>query len=366
MPLPYRMFCLPHAGAGASVYRDWPCRLDGRVDVVAVDLPGRERRMREPLLHSAEELVADVIDGIAEQARRSPAGFGLFGHSMGALVAYELAHALLGRGITPDHLIVSGYGAPHLPLPEPWVHLLPTDELVGHLARLEGTSGDVLSNPDLLEMVLPVIRADYEVCETYRHPARPTLAIPVTALGGDRDPGVAQAGVEAWADLTTGRFHAHILPGGHFFLHDQLDSVLGVIASRHRLASPPREQTMSTDKESSNATRVRRYYELVDAGDIPGLVQLFSPDIEYHRPGYEPLVGRSALEDFYRGQRVIKEGRHTLTSLVVSGDNVAVQGRFAGTLHDGRYLTLRFADFFHIASGGKFSRRDTYFFQPSV
>ncbi|MFB6809473.1 nuclear transport factor 2 family protein [Streptomyces sp. NPDC056387] len=112
--------------------------------------------------------------------------------------------------------------------------------------------------------------------------------------------------------------------------------------------------------------RVRRYYELVDAGDVLGLVELFDRDAVYHRPGYQPLVGRTELERFYREERVIEEGRHTVSLLVQQGDDVAVQGSFAGRLRDGSAVELRFADFFSFSGANTFRRRDTFFFTPKV
>ncbi|WP_447041114.1 nuclear transport factor 2 family protein [Streptomyces sp. DSM 118878] len=113
-------------------------------------------------------------------------------------------------------------------------------------------------------------------------------------------------------------------------------------------------------------SRIRRYYELVDAGDVPGLVNLFDEDAVYRRPGYEPLVGHAGLERFYREHRVIKEGRHTVATLVLHGDDAAVHGEFRGALHDGREVDLRFADFFTFSDANTFRSRDTFFFTPMV
>ncbi|MFF0430546.1 nuclear transport factor 2 family protein [Streptomyces sp. NPDC004520] len=118
--------------------------------------------------------------------------------------------------------------------------------------------------------------------------------------------------------------------------------------------------------DSAQLRKVRRYYELVDAGQVQALVDLFAEDAQYHRPGYEPLVGKDQLEHFYRERRVIREGRHTVTTTVESGDCVAVHGEFNGVLHDDRQSSLRFADFFHLDTDGRFSRRDTFFFSPLV
>lgn len=111
-------------------------------------------------------------------------------------------------------------------------------------------------------------------------------------------------------------------------------------------------------------TTVERYYELVDAGNVAGLVSLFTPDATYHRPGYAPMVGHAGLTDFYARHRVIKSGRHTLNSVVTDGDDVAVHGEFHGVGHDGNPIDLRFADFFTLAPDGRFTRRDTFFFAP--
>jgi len=116
----------------------------------------------------------------------------------------------------------------------------------------------------------------------------------------------------------------------------------------------------------SPVSTVRRYYELVDSGDVSGLIGLFAPDAQYYRPGYPPLVGRAALEHFYREQRVIKEGSHVLSAVVAAGDNVAVHGEFKGLLRNGQQVDARFADFFSFGPDGYFARRDTFFFSPLV
>jgi ketosteroid isomerase-like protein len=113
-------------------------------------------------------------------------------------------------------------------------------------------------------------------------------------------------------------------------------------------------------------SRIRRYYELVDAGDVPALVDLFAPDARYCRPGYPPLVGHAELERFYREQRVIREGEHTLATLVAADDEIAVHGLFRGVLHDGERAELRFADFFRMTPEGRIACRDTFFFVPAV
>jgi len=111
---------------------------------------------------------------------------------------------------------------------------------------------------------------------------------------------------------------------------------------------------------------VRRYYELVDQGDVDGLVALFGPEAVYHRPGYPPLCGKEELLRFYSAQRVIKEGKHVLGTVVAHDDEVAVHGEFHGTLHSGEMVETRFADFFRCNPDGTFARRDTFFFVPLI
>ncbi|MEU1285622.1 nuclear transport factor 2 family protein [Kitasatospora sp. NPDC005856] len=113
-------------------------------------------------------------------------------------------------------------------------------------------------------------------------------------------------------------------------------------------------------------SQVRRYYQLVDAGDVPALVALFTPDARYRRPGYRPMVGHAELERFYRDQRVIRTGVHTLATVVTTGDEVAVHGLFRGVLHDGDEVELRFADFFRMTPQGRIAARDTFFHVPAV
>ncbi|HET9894001.1 MAG TPA: nuclear transport factor 2 family protein [Streptosporangiaceae bacterium] len=122
----------------------------------------------------------------------------------------------------------------------------------------------------------------------------------------------------------------------------------------------------SLARQEARVSAVRRYYSCVDADDVTGLISLFAPDARYRRPGYEPLNGRDELERFYRGERVILQGSHTLTTLVVAENDIAVQGEFSGVLRDGREVSLRFADFFSFGPDNLFSRRDTYFFAPMV
>ena len=227
-----QLFCLPHAGAGASVYREWVALLAPEVNVVPVQLPGREGRYKEPPRRSVFQLADELAGPLADLAGPD---FALFGHSMGALLAYRLTQELVARGRPPRRLFVSGLCAPQLGPAWPEAHLLPDPDLITLMEELEGTSSEVLAHPDLVRLLLPLMRADLEVCATYRHPAEPALPVPVTALGGRRDPGVSVEEMQAWQQVTEGGFDAEFFPGGHFYLHTGQDEVLAALRARLQL-----------------------------------------------------------------------------------------------------------------------------------
>lgn len=222
------LFCLPHAGAGPIVFREWSTLLDPRIDVVPVQYPGRPPRLAEPPETSLKRLAQRLAGPVAERAGEAP--YALFGHSMGALVAYEVACLLTRLGRPPVRLLVSGQTAPHLYRPTR-VHELSDEGLVGHITRLQGTPEDVLANPSLLELLLPVLRADFAACESYGYEEMPPLTADVTVLGGTDDPGVEPGLLDRWGDLTDGVCDVRIFPGGHFYLFDQLPTVMDLIGS---------------------------------------------------------------------------------------------------------------------------------------
>lgn len=227
-PLRARIFCLPHGGAGASVFYSWQELADDGIEVVAIQLPGREQRIAEPPERSIIK-IRDLLAGpLLDYAGSIP--FALLGHSMGALVAYELCHALRDSPNAPRTLVVAGAAAAHLPRTQPDVHALPDAEFRRHITMLNGTPKELLDDPTWQSMLIPVMRADFEACETYVHQERQALRLSLIALGGSRDPLATREEVERWADLNAGPNSLRIFDGDHFFLFSHVKEVIGLTA----------------------------------------------------------------------------------------------------------------------------------------
>ena len=232
-----RLLLIPHAGGGASAFRGWAEALPAEVEACPVQLPGRENRMREPAFDRLEPLV-EALAGALERWRDLP--YAVLGHSNGALIAFELArHARRTGAPGPVHLFASGRRAPHLPSRVRDVHRLPQDELVAELAELGGMPREVLEHPELLALLVPLLRADMALTETYEHRDEPPFDAPITALTGTEDAKVSLAEAEAWGLHTRGGFRLHAFPGDHFYLFSSRERVLPVLSEGLRpLLSP--------------------------------------------------------------------------------------------------------------------------------
>ncbi|MEY9926805.1 medium-chain acyl-[acyl-carrier-protein] hydrolase [Catenulispora sp. GP43] len=222
------LYALPHAGGGASAYRGWIAELAPAIRVVPVQLPGREGRFGEPLPASLPALAAEAARAVLGHTPDGP--FALFGHSMGALVAYELATALAAAGRAPTALVVSGFRAPQLLRDRLGVHLMTDGQLREHLRALGGSQSEILDDAAMLELLAPTIRADYRMCDDYVCGYHPPLELPVSAIGGTNDSRVSAEHLQAWQMVTTGPFRTRRFPGGHFYLRDQRDEVLEFLA----------------------------------------------------------------------------------------------------------------------------------------
>ncbi|MFC5286560.1 thioesterase II family protein [Actinokineospora guangxiensis] len=229
---PVRLLCLPHAGAGASAYRTWGQGLPEEIAACPVQLPGRESRMGETPYDRVEDIADDLAGALFADATGLRTPYALFGHSMGAIVAFALAQRLRERGLPePVHLFVSGRQAPHLRTSLPDLRHLGITELAAELATLGGTPRQVLDNPDLLGMIAPLLRADFAVNETYRHTGEAALDIPVTAFAAAADPRASVHQVDGWREATAGAFHLHRLPGDHFAVLRQAAFVHRTVAA---------------------------------------------------------------------------------------------------------------------------------------
>jgi len=224
----FRLFCFPYGGGGVSAYRTWPDGLPPEVEVCPIQLPGREDRLREPLYTHISPLVhnlAEVLEGFSEVP------YAFFGHSVGALVAFELAKLLRRENRNgPACLFVSARRAPQISEPGPTIHNLPEDEFKNELRRFDGTPEAVLKHPELMEIFLPILRADFALLETYEYTSENRLDCPITAFGGLQDAKTTQEELAAWSKQTKGKFRLQQFPGGHFFLHDAQPQLFQTIA----------------------------------------------------------------------------------------------------------------------------------------
>jgi surfactin synthase thioesterase subunit len=207
-----RLICFPFAGGGATAFRTWPLGLPRDVEVLAYVPPGREGRTFEPLVDHAAGLADEAIDCLAPHL---DAPHVLFGHSMGSIVAYEVAARTRSAGLR--RLVVAGHTLRRDPDHRP-VHALPDAEFVQEVRRLNGTPDDVLANEDIMPLLIPVLRSDIRVAETYRPPDHAPLDCPISAYGGLADPSVSREDLEDWRGRTRAGFSARMLPGDHFFL----------------------------------------------------------------------------------------------------------------------------------------------------
>jgi medium-chain acyl-[acyl-carrier-protein] hydrolase len=211
-----RLFCFPYAGVGASAYRPWATALDPAIELCAVQPPGREERIGTPPFSRLDPLLDALAPAVQPLLDRP---FVFFGHSLGALVGFELARRLRRLGAPePRHLFVSGRRAPQLPIREEVLHTLPDAALKEELRRFNGTPDAALQHEELMALVLPVLRADLAIHETYVHRVEPPLGMPISAFGGEGDPEVPEANLAAWKEQTTKAFRLRLLPGDHFYL----------------------------------------------------------------------------------------------------------------------------------------------------
>jgi medium-chain acyl-[acyl-carrier-protein] hydrolase len=218
-----RLFCFPYAGGGALIYRTWLSARPELFEAMPVRLPGREARLNEAPFRRIGPLVEALGEAILPYLDRP---FAFFGHSMGAKLAFELARLLSRRGFEPAHLFVSGARGPQIPRTEPPTYTLSGPEFVEKLRDLNGTPNEVLEHPELMGLMIPLLRADFELVQTYDYNPGPLLRCPITAYGGLKDRDVLKEQLAAWGRETSSAFALRMFPGDHFFINSDRALVL--------------------------------------------------------------------------------------------------------------------------------------------
>lgn len=212
-----RLFCFPYAGGSAAIYHHWPQLIHPKLVVCPAHLPGRGRRFSERPIEQVDCLINELLVAIIPYIDKP---YAFFGHSMGALVAYELAHKISKAGFRqPEHLIVSGKQAPHLSRNKHNLHHLPEAAFKEELKQLNGTPQEVLDSVELMELMLPLLRADFKLVETYQYNHSTPLTMPITAFTGVDDVDIPVSDIIDWKVHTHNDFKYYELPGDHFFIN---------------------------------------------------------------------------------------------------------------------------------------------------
>lgn len=223
-----RLFCFPYAGGGTWSFRDWSNDLPQTIEVCSIELPGRGTQMKSPPFTKLDPLVRAIADALHLHLNKP---FAFFGHSMGGLVCFEVARLLRkDYKIMPVHLFVSGRRAPHLQPIKPLIHNLPKPDFIEELKHLKGTPLEVLQNHELMELMLPILRADFAVLETYNYTEKPPLNCPIAVFGGLQDSEVSPEELEAWREQTSSEFSLYLFQGDHFFINSERHALLQLIA----------------------------------------------------------------------------------------------------------------------------------------
>jgi len=212
-----RLFCFPYAGGGVQSFRTWSVSLPSTVEICPVELPGRGSLISLTPFTRLLPLVQAIAQTLLPHLDKP---FAFFGHSMGALISFELARLLSTQhDLHPVHLFVSSCRAPQIPDPDPPIHALPEPEFIQELRQLNGTPEAVLEDNELMELLLPILRTDFEVVETYTYTQGSLLNCPITALSGLQDSKISYSDLEAWQTQTNASFSSKLFPGDHFFLN---------------------------------------------------------------------------------------------------------------------------------------------------
>ena len=224
-----RLFCFPYAGGSGAIFRGWQRAFSPSVDVCPIQLPGRGSRMREPMMKRVDDVVTALKKELKPYLDRP---FAFFGYSMGAIIAFELTRSLRNELCPqPVQLFVAARRSPDWPHREERDYDLPDAELIARLRELNGTPKEVLDNPEAMELLLPVVRADFEIVQTYEYRPQSPLQVPIDAFAGSEDVDTPPEQMEEWRRHTTSQFSLTIIPGDHFFLHHAQTQLLELLAA---------------------------------------------------------------------------------------------------------------------------------------
>jgi medium-chain acyl-[acyl-carrier-protein] hydrolase len=225
-----RLFMFPYAGGGPAVFNKWSLEFPGNIETWLAHYPGRGSRHQEAPIREIEILAGRFVQAIQHLLDKP---FSFFGHSLGGLIAFEFARQLQQQDLSqPQILFLSACGAPHLPDPNLPIHKLPDSEFIDALQRLNGIPSEIANQPDVMKLLLPILRADFEAVESYQYDidASP-LHVPILAFAGVNDPRVSPARVEGWARHTDAGFKLRSFPGDHFFINTCGEAVIASIAA---------------------------------------------------------------------------------------------------------------------------------------
>jgi medium-chain acyl-[acyl-carrier-protein] hydrolase len=223
-----RLFCLPYAGGSPLIFQNWPSALPENIEVCPIQLPGRGMRLSEPPFTKLEPLI-ESLTPVLRSFLDKP--FALFGHSMGGLICFELARALRLRfGLEPAGVFLAGRQAPPIQDRTAARYDLPEPEFIEQLRDLNGTPPEILEQPELMRLLVPLLRAEFELCQTYVYEPGPPLDCPISVFGGLEDGEVSHEELESWRPYTTGAFSLRMLPGDHFFIRTSQSQLLEMVS----------------------------------------------------------------------------------------------------------------------------------------
>lgn len=224
-----RLFCIPYAGGGASVFRKWKEFLAPNIELFAIQLPGRESRYSEPPIQDIDFLVKEIANSIMNLGSGP---FAIYGHSLGASLAFELTLELEKNGFYPKYLFVSGRQSPGLvSLRSPIGHL-PDDQFLNELAQYKSTPPEILQNHEFIKMLLPMLKADFSIAERYSHQPNKKVLADLIAIGSNKDIWLLPNSLEGWNNYTTGRFSTKWFDGGHLYLNENTQLLVEFLMSK--------------------------------------------------------------------------------------------------------------------------------------